>query len=60
MPDQLTDIAPMIDRAADSLADALAREGRFDAVADFARILPLSIVVELVGLPDHAKGKMLE
>ena len=60
MPDQLTDIAPMIDRSADSLADALAREGRFDAVADFARILPLSIVVELVGLPDHAKGKMLE
>ena len=60
MPDQLTDIAPMIERAAETLADALVREGRFDAVADFARILPLSIVVELVGLPDHAKGKMLE
>ena len=60
MPDQLTDIAPMIERAAETLADALVHEGRFDAVADFARILPLSIVVELVGLPDHAKGKMLE
>ena len=47
MPDQLTDIAPMIERA-EILADALVHEGRFDAVADFARILPLSIMVELL------------
>lgn len=60
MEQQLTSLKPYIHAAAETLADELAQRGHFDAVADFARILPVSIVIELVGLPDHGKTKMLE
>ena len=60
MPDALTSLAPAIERAADDVADAVCAAGRFDAVAEFASILPLSIVVDLVGLPAHGKARMLE
>jgi cytochrome P450 len=35
-------------------------KGRFDAVSDFATVLPLAIVVDLVGLSDEGKGEMLK
>lgn len=60
MPDALTSLAPAIERAADDVAEAVCSAGRFDAVAEFASILPLSIVVDLVGLPAHGKARMLE
>lgn len=60
MEQQLTSLKPYIHAAAETLADELAQRGHFDAVADFARILPVSIIIELVGLPDHGKTKMLE
>ena len=60
MPDALTSLAPAIQRAADDVADAVCAAIRFQAVAEFASILPLSIVVDLVGLPAHGKARMLE
>ena len=60
MPDALTSLAPAIERGADDVADAICASGRFDAAAEFASILPLSIVVDLVGLPAHGKARMLE
>ena len=60
MPDALTSLAPAIERAADDVADAVCAAGHFDAVAEFASILPLSIVVNPAGLPSHGKARMLE
>jgi len=59
LPGALEAIAPRIRRAADALVADLAARGRFDAVSDFAQHLPVSIVAELVGLPDAARAKML-
>jgi cytochrome P450/ferredoxin-NADP reductase len=59
LPGALEAIAPRIRRAADALVAELARRGRFDAVSDFAQYLPVTIVAELVGLPDAARAKML-
>lgn len=59
LPGALEAIAPRIRRAADGLVAELAQRGRFDAVSDFAQYLPVTIVAELVGLPDEARQKML-
>ena len=60
MPDALAEVAPFITSAAETLADQRCAKGRFEAVREFATILPVSIVIELVGLPDEGKEKMLE
>ena len=59
LPGALEAIAPRIRRAADHLVAELVQRGRFDAVSDFAQYLPVTIVAELVGLPDQAREKML-
>lgn len=59
LPGALEAIAPRIRRAADGLVAELAQRGRFDAVSDFAQYLPVTIVAELVGLPEAARKKML-
>ena len=60
MAQNLESLEPAIMKAATRLAERLVAKGRFDGVQDFARILPLSIVTELVGLPDHGKAQMLD
>lgn len=59
LPGALEAITPRIRAAADHLVADLAQRRRFDAVSDFAQHLPVSIVAELVGLPDTARQKML-
>lgn len=59
LPGALAAIAPRIRRAADQLVADLVARGRFDAVTDFAQYLPVTIVAELVGLPDVGRQKML-
>jgi len=59
LPGALEAIAPRIRRAADALVSELTARGHFDAVSDFAQYLPVTIVAELVGLPDAARAKML-
>jgi len=54
------DLEPFIRRAAEGLADTLVSRGRFDAVGDLAAYLPLTIVTELVGLPDAGRENMLK
>ncbi len=51
LPGALTEVEPRIKAAADGLIDTLCARGEFDAVADFAQYLPITIVAELVGLP---------
>ena len=54
------DLEPFIRRAAEGLAETLVAKGRFDAVNDLAAYLPLTIVTELVGLPDAGRENMLK
>lgn len=58
LPGALKDIEPRLKAAADGLVDTLCARGSFDAIADFAQYLPVTIVAELVGLPqavDHTQ-----
>jgi cytochrome P450/ferredoxin-NADP reductase len=59
LPGALTDIEPRIRQAAENLIDELAARGSFDAVADLAQYLPLTIVAEMVGLPSGGRDNML-
>lgn len=54
LPGSLNIIEPRLKAAADGLVDTLCARGEFDAVRDFAQYLPVTIVAELVGLPDAA------
>ena len=51
LPGALVEIEPRIKAAAEGLIQTLCARGEFDAVADFAQFLPVTIVAELVGLP---------
>lgn len=51
LPGALKEVEGRIQNAADGLVETLCQRGEFDAVADFARFLPVTIVAELVGLP---------
>ena len=59
LPGSLEIITPRIQAAAEGLIDTLVARGRFDAVSDFAQYLPVTIVAELVGLPEAGREKML-
>lgn len=47
-------------RLADDLVARLVERGRFDAVTDLARALPLTVVPDLVGWPEDARSHLLE
>ncbi|MGW0036798.1 cytochrome P450 [Gordonia sp. NPDC003376] len=59
LPGALEQVRPRIQRTADDLVEKLLVEGGFDGMDDFARVLPLTIVRELVGLPDEGRDSML-
>lgn len=54
LPGSLVEIEPRIKASADHLIDTLCNRGEFDAVSDLAQYLPVTIVAELVGLPQAA------
>jgi cytochrome P450 len=58
-PGELEAVRARIEREAEALIDALAARGRFDAMADLATHLPLTIVTDLVGLPADGRENML-
>ncbi len=60
LPGALDAIRPRIRQAARDLVDALLARGEFDGMADLARHLPMTIVTELVGLPEQGRGNMLQ
>ena len=55
MPASLSDLRENFDRLAEHLVDGLTELDEFDAIADFASFLPLSVVRDLVGLPEFGK-----
>jgi cytochrome P450 len=58
-PRALADRKTSIDAQADQLVASLVERGRFDAVADLARVLPLAVVPDFIGLPEHGRDQML-
>lgn len=60
LPGALKAVEDKIHRAAETLIDGLVERGEFDAVSDFSQYLPLTIVAELVGLPDAGRANMLK
>ncbi len=59
MPKSLAALDEQITITAEALADRIADARSFDAVSDLAQVLPLSIVVDLVGLNDAGSDNML-
>lgn len=59
-PKALQQVKDLIEAEANSIADQMMQKGAFDAAADLAPHLPLTIVRDLVGLGGHGKDNMLE
>ena len=60
MPQTLKQAIPNIKKASDKIIKELINKKEFDGVSDLAHYLPLSIVTDLVGLPDFGKKNMLK
>jgi len=59
LPGALNEIRALLDALSQDLIDTLLQRGHFDAMKDLASHLPLTVVRDLVGLPDFGKGNML-
>jgi cytochrome P450 len=59
-PRALRDLGDTMKAEAEVVVDRILKEKSFDAVADLAHALPLSIVSNLVGLPEEGREHMLE
>ena len=55
----LETVAPRIEAEAEALVDRLVFKRTFDVMEDCARYLPVTIVSELVGLPEEGRANML-
>lgn len=59
LPGALAGIRDQVFEAASSLVARLVQRRSFDGIADLARFLPVSLVTELVGLPEDGRENML-
>ena len=59
LPGALEQVRPLIEESAEQLIERLLACEDFDAVKDLATHLPLTIVRDLVGLPDFGRENML-
>jgi cytochrome P450 len=59
-PKALRALRGEIQEKADALVGQLVACGSFDAVADLAQAFPLSVVADLIGLPDDGREHLLE
>lgn len=58
--DRLREVSPRIEAEADRVVERLVGRGEFEVVTELAEYLPLTVVSDLVGLPDRGRAKMLE
>ena len=58
--DRMRDVAPRIEAEADRVVSKLVDRGRFDAATELAEHLPMTVVSDLVGLPDQGRVQMLK
>ena len=60
MPKNIKNIIPIVNKASKTLIRDLLGRKSFDGVIDLAQFLPLTIVRNLVGLPDFGRENMLK
>lgn len=60
LPQALKELTEKISSEAEGLIERLVEKGRFDAATELAQYLPVTIVSDLVGLPDEGREKMLD
>ncbi|WP_240434346.1 cytochrome P450 [Streptomyces sp. YIM 130001] len=58
--DRMRDVTPTIEAESERVVTELVSRGRFDAATELAEHLPMTVVSDLVGLPDRGRAKMLE
>lgn len=58
-PQAMRGLQANVQATADSLIKALKQRGKFDGVRDLASVFPLSIVAELIGIPQDGREKLL-
>ncbi|MEM6308551.1 MAG: cytochrome P450 [Pseudomonadota bacterium] len=59
MPKNIEPLREYIVSLSNELAERLSKQAQFDAVTEFAQVLPLSVVIDLVGLHESGRDKML-
>lgn len=59
-PRALRDLRAGITRQVNEHIDGLVARGSFDAVTDLARVIPISIVMDLLGFPHEGRDGLLE
>ena len=59
-PAKLAALRERIQREADHVVDRLVAKGRFNAATELAQHLPLTVVSDLVGLPEEGRERMLD
>jgi cytochrome P450 len=60
MPRTIKPLEDYVHATAQGMADRLVAQGMFDGVTEFAQVLPLSVVIDLVGLSDEGRDNMLD
>ena len=60
LPRELKALADRITSEAEGLVERLVAKKHFDAATEFAQYLPVTIVSELVGLPEDGRERMLD
>jgi cytochrome P450 len=60
LPAAMPQVVALIEAEAERLAARLCASGRFDAAADLAQHLPMTVISHLVGLPEERREQMLE
>lgn len=59
-PARLAELRPQLTALADKRVAELIGNGRVDAMANLAMLLPISIISEMVGLPEEGREQMLD
>ena len=60
IPKAIKDFRGLIEREAAGLVERLVERGSFDGMADLANYLPVTLVRDLVGLPEEGRENMLK
>lgn len=58
-PRAVAALEPAVERLAHDLLDRLPPYGSFDLVTHYAAPLPLTVIAEILGVPEHMRGRLL-
>lgn len=58
-PRGLTSLVPTIAQVAEDIVSGVLERGSFDAVQDLAQVFPVTVVADLIGVPDEVRPRLL-